>query len=260
LQLGTVTYNLARDWDLDRIIEMCEKTGFAGVELRTTHAHGVESDLSERERREVRELFADSEVELVGLGTAFEYHALEEEEVRKNIEGTKEYAVLARDVGAPGIKVRPNGDQVEAGVPKEETFKQIGEALRECGEFAADYGVEIRVEMHGSVSDAYDMKQIIDAADHENVFICWNSNDVDVKDGSVAGDFALMRDKIGLVHITELWEHEYGIYPYPELFQLLHESGYTGYCLAEIPSSPEPERIMRYYKALFNAYKELAIG
>ena len=46
------------------------KTGFAGVELRTTQQHGVEPTLSEAQRQEVAKRFADSGVELVGLGTA----------------------------------------------------------------------------------------------------------------------------------------------------------------------------------------------
>ena len=176
MKLGLVTYNLARDWDLNKIIEMCEKTKFKGVELRTTHAHGVDHNLSQEERQEVKEKFDNSSVELVGMGTAFEFHSIDEDEVRENIEGTKEYVKLTRDIGGSGVKVRPNGDQLEHGIPKEETFKQIGEALHECGEFAADYGIEIRVEMHGSVSEASDMAQIMEAADHDNVYICWNSN------------------------------------------------------------------------------------
>src|SRR3712207_5377885 len=148
MRLGLVTYNLARDWDIPTIIERCRKTGFEGVELRTTHAHGVESTLSDAERRRVREQFTDSGVRLVSLGSAFEYHAVDPEEVRRNVEGTKDYARLAHDVGAVGVKVRPNGLNVAAGVPREQTLAQIGRALRECGEFAQGVGVGIWLEVH----------------------------------------------------------------------------------------------------------------
>ena len=138
MKLGLVTYNMAKDWDVDTIIKMCATTGFEGVELRTTHAHGVEVILNADERQAVREKFEDSPIELCGLGSAFEYHAIDEEELHRNVKGTKEYAKLAHDVGAPGIKVRPNGLQEEAGIPKEKTLEQIGLSLRECGEFAKD--------------------------------------------------------------------------------------------------------------------------
>ena len=58
MKLGLVTYNLANDWDVDTIIEKCSDTGFEGVELRPTHAHGVEISLSKAERHEVQRKFA----------------------------------------------------------------------------------------------------------------------------------------------------------------------------------------------------------
>jgi sugar phosphate isomerase/epimerase len=100
---------MAKDWDVPTIIENCAATGFQGVELRTTHAHDVEVNLSADERQEVRKRFEDSPIELAGLGSAFDYHSTDPDEVRQNIEGTKEYAQLAAAVGAPGVKVRPNG-------------------------------------------------------------------------------------------------------------------------------------------------------
>ena len=47
MQLGLVTYQWGADWDLPTLIKNCEKTGFRGVELRTTHKHGVEPSLDE---------------------------------------------------------------------------------------------------------------------------------------------------------------------------------------------------------------------
>src|SRR5436189_229295 len=35
-KLGTVTYNLAKDWDVPTLIKNCEANGFEAVELRTT--------------------------------------------------------------------------------------------------------------------------------------------------------------------------------------------------------------------------------
>src|SRR5271166_4219527 len=51
-KLGLVTYNLEKDWDIDTLIKNCEETGFEGVELRTTHKHGVEISLDKAQRTE----------------------------------------------------------------------------------------------------------------------------------------------------------------------------------------------------------------
>ena len=254
MKLGFVTYQIGRDWDVPTIIDMCGRTGFTGVELRTTHAHGVETELSSSERMDVRRQFEDGGVDLVGLGTAFEYHAVDPVEVRQNIEGTFEYAKLAADLGCPGVKVRPNGLQTDQGVPEEKTLEQIGKAIGECAEAADGLGVQIRVEVHGrDTLEPRRMRVIMDHADHPNARICWNSNFGEVVDGSVEENYRLLSQKISLVHITEISRAEY---PWRELFRLLKADGYEGYTLAEIDHSPEPERLMGYYRALWQAYQE----
>ena len=250
MKLGIVTYNIGKDWDLDTLIANCEGTGFDGVELRTTHAHGVEVELSSAERAAVRKRFDESKVEIVGLGSAFEYDAIDPEELKQHIERTKEYIRLAHDLGVSGIKVRPNKIHVDEGVEIETTLEQIGVSLAECGEFGRDLGVQIRLEVHGrTTSDPVNIRKIMDYADHDNVFVCWNSNMTDLVGGSIDGNFASLQEYIRLVHITELWNE----YPWSRLFELLRQSGYTGFCLAEIPASADAIRLMCYYRALWRA-------
>lgn len=249
MHLGLVTYNLARDWDLDLLLQRCAETGLESVELRTTHAHGVEPTLGAAERRAVRARLAASPVRLIGIGTVCEFHALEPEVVEANVQAACAAIELAADLDCPGVKVRPNGHQERAGVPRATTLEQIGRALARCGERAASLGVAVRLEMHGGVAEARDIAGILAACGHPAVEVCWNCNAVDVKAGSVADDFALLRGRIGLVHIQELWSPDY---PWRELFRLLRESGYGGHCLAEIPSSPDPVRVLRFYRALFD--------
>ena len=252
MKLGTVTYQIAAKWDVPTIIEKCKTTGFEGVELRTTHAHGVEVDLSREQRAAVRKQFEDSPVELAGLGSAFEYHSPDPDELRKHIEGTRDYCQLAADVGAPGVKVRPNGFAEDKGVSKERTIEQIGLSLRECGEFAQGLGIQIRLEVHGGgTCHVPYIKQMMDVADHDNVFVCWNSNQADLIDSSIDSNFELVKDKIALVHMRDICLPEY---PWKHLLTLLKESGYQGYTLSEMPASEDPERIMRYYYALWHAY------
>jgi sugar phosphate isomerase/epimerase len=245
-----VTYNLAADWDLHTLFENCRETGFAGVELRTTHAHGVEVELAAGERRELKARFADSPVEVVGLGSVFEYDSPDPDELARHIAGTKEYVKLASDLGVSGVKVRPNKVHDKEGVERALTFAQIGRSLNECAEYAADLGVQIRLEVHGKVTcGPAHMRAIMDHAPHDNARICWNSNMADIIDGSIDSSFALLKDEIGLVHIMELWNE----YPWRRLFALLLNNGYEGFCLAEIPASGDALRLMRYYRALWLA-------
>lgn len=253
MKLGTVTYNLAKDWDIETIIKNCEESKFEGVELRTTHAHKVEVSLTAAEREKVRQRFKESNVELMGLGSAFDYHTPDQAQLRKDIEATKEYIKLAHDVGAGGVKVRPNA--FPKGVPQEKTLEQIGKSLREVGEFADSHGVQIRVEVHGSGTALLpNIKRMIDIANHRNVGVCWNSNPTDLEGNGFDHNFDLVKDKIFTVHLRDLYIDDY---PFRRLFKRLSEIGYTGYCLAEIPDSKDPIRVMKYFRSLFLAYQDL---
>ena len=193
---------LAKDWDIDTIIKNCTETKYAAVELRTTHAHKVELNLTPAQRAEVKKKFADSPVRLVSLGSTYEYHSEDPAVVKQNIEGSKEYAVLAKNVGAKGIKVRPNRLMTDKGIPEEQTLKQIGVALHEVGEFAKGIGIDIYVEVHGrGTSRVPRMKTIMDHADHDNVFVTWNCNPTDLEDGGFDQNFELLKSKIKITFL-----------------------------------------------------------
>ena len=253
MKLGTVTYNLGKDWDIETLIKNCEASGFEGAELRTTHAHKVEVDLSAAQRQAVRERFQNSKVELMGLGSAFDYHTPDQNKLKQDIAATKEYIKLAHDVGAGGVKVRPNGLPKE--VPVDKTLEQIGRALRELGDFAEGFGVQIRLEVHGTGTSLLpNIRKIIDAADHKNVGVCWNSNDTDLAGEGFDRNFDLVKDKIFTVHMRDLYLEDY---PFRSLFARLKETGFSGYCLAEVAETSDPVRMMKYYRAMWLAYQDL---
>jgi len=253
MKLGMVTYNLGKDWDVPTVIKNCEAAGFQGVELRTTHAHKVEVGLPKAERAEVRKRFADSKVQLFGLGSAFDYHTPDPVKLKADLAATKEYILLAEDVGATGVKVRPNGLPKE--VPVERTLEQIGRSLHELAVFGAEHGQVIRLEVHGTgTSLVPHIRRILDVADHKNVGACWNSNQSDLEGEGFDHNLALLKGRIVEVHMRDLHLEEY---PWRRLLNGLVASGYQGFCLAEIPESPDAVRVMRYFRALWLAYQGL---
>ncbi len=254
LKLGTVTYEIARDWDVPTIIRHLTDVGMDAVELRTTHKHGVEISLPPSARAEVRKRFDDAPVKIGGLGTTCEYHAADQAVVRKNIDETREWVKLAADVGAPSVKVRPNG--LPKDVPEDRTLEQIGKALRECGTFAQDHGVHIQLEVHGTDTARLPrIRRILDyGGNHPGVRVCWNSNPTDLLDGGFEPAFKLVKDQIGQVHMRDLFLEEY---PWRALMTALSGMGFQGYCFAEIPASPDPVRVLKYFRGLFRAYQGL---
>ncbi len=253
-KVGLVTYLLAAQWDVPTIIENCTEAKFEAVELRTTHAHGVELTLNKDQRKQIRTMFEASPVRLASLGSAFEYDSPDPAVLKKNIEGTKEFAQLAADMGCDGIKVRPNRLHEKDGVPREKTIAQIAKGLTEVGNAAADLGVEIRVEVHGSDTSRFPVYHpIMEQCESNNVYTNWNCNDNDLLDGGLEHNFKLVADSIHFVHMRDLfWE----TYPWRKFLSLLNGIGYNGYCCAEIPASSDPLRVMKYYRSLFLAFQD----
>ncbi len=247
-KLGLVTYNLARDWDVETIIKNCEAAGFQGVELRTTHAHGVEPSISQAARAEVRKRFENSKVKLVSLGSTCEFESPDPTVVRHNVELTRQFCELAHDLGCRGVKVRPNGFPPNSDHAK--VLQQIGHALSECGEIAQKFDVEIWLEVHGSETEVpSNIRRIMEACAHPAVGICWNSNPTDIQDGSVKSNFELLKPWLRSCHINDLDRNNY---PWHELFALFRDAGYDRYTFCEIGEpSCEPVRFMKYYRALW---------
>lgn len=239
LKLGLVTYQWGKDWDLAELIDHCAITGFAGVELRSTHKHGVELNIESARRSEVKKKFADSPVTLVGLGSACEYHSADPAIVQKNIEETIAWIDLCREVGGSGVKVRPNGLPKE--VPIEKTLEQIGKSLLIVGKYAADFGIQIRVEVHGAgTQEIPHMKAIMDVAQHPSVAVCWNCNSADLNGAGFATNYAMLEERLGTIHIHDLRDGKNN-YPWKELFPRLLNCkalGFTGWCLLEEGAVP----------------------
>lgn len=247
MQLGLVTYQWGAEWDLPTVIKNCEQAGFKGVELRTTHKHGVEPSLNDAQRKEVAQRFADSRVELVGLGTTCEFHAADPAVVRKNIEETKAFIRLCHDVGGSGVKVRPNG--LPAGVPVDKTIEQIGKSLDEVAAFGEGYGVEIRLEIHGrGTSEIPVIRKIMDVSKHRGSKLCWNCNNEDLAGAGLAANFKSVQDRLGTVHIHDL----ISAYPWRPFFDLLKQAKFQGWTLLEEGNVPaDPVRVMQYYRLLW---------
>ncbi len=148
MHLGCVTYNILKDLDLDSLIKLLESTGFEAVELRTGHKHGVEpiaveggarqgSRALQAEQGQAAELWDDLRVPIAGRRRC----------VSRTSKRASSSSTWLYDTGAIAVKVRPNG--LPNGIAPEVTVKNIGAGLRELGEYAANRGIEIWMEVHG---------------------------------------------------------------------------------------------------------------
>ena len=249
MKFGLVTYLWGQDWDLPTLIGNCEASGLLGVELRTTHAHQVEPNLSKQQREDVKKRFADSPVDIVGIGSDERYDDPDPEILAKAIEATKAFIELSYDIGGSGVKVKPN--DFHENVPHEQTIEQIGNSLNILGKYAADFNQQIRLEVHGQCAKLPIIKSIMDIASQPNVAVCWNSNDEDLEGEGLEYNFNLVKDRFGdTAHVREL---NIGDYPYQKLINLFVKMDYKGWILLEARTNPEDRvKAMKEQLDIFN--------
>ena len=221
LKLGLMSYTLAKDWDIDTIIKNCKETGFEHIELRTTHAHGVEVTMSKEQRQTVRKRFEDAGLK-ISLASGFAYHHPDAGPAAKGDrrhEGVRDPRAGRRGLG---FRVFPNALPGGKGIPEEQTMRQIGKALAEVCAFAHEHGVKIALEVHGSGTNIVaKVKQMVDYSQCPYAYINWNCDPNDAKGPGLDANFASVKDRIANVHMHELCDN----YPYRRLFELLQAVG-----------------------------------
>lgn len=236
MRFGLVTYLWGQHWDLPTLIANCEAAKVLGVELRTSHKHGVERELTAEQRKEVKKRFDDSPVVHVGIGSNERFDHTDPEALKEAIQATKDFIRLSHDCGGSGVKVKPNSLHKDV-EPPEVTIERIGKALNEVAAYGLDYGQQIRLEVHGQCQELPIMKQIMDVADHPNVGVCWNSNAPDLEGEGLEHNFNLVKDRFGATaHVRELNSSNY---PYQKLLNLYVGIDYDGWILLEASSEPE---------------------
>ena len=104
MHLGLVTYNVAKDWDLDTLLGNCKAAGIEGVEFRTTHAHGVEPTLDADGRKRIRDKVQAAGLLQTSLGSICEFQSADSAIVKQNIETCRSFIQLAKDIGARAVK------------------------------------------------------------------------------------------------------------------------------------------------------------
>ena len=241
LKLGLTTFQIGSQWTIPELIKHLPPLGIFAVELRTGHAHGVELSLSKAERSEIRKRMEDSPVKLFSYACAQDYHSPNPEALQKSIELTKEYLQLCADLGASGLRVRP--DSFPKDVPHEKTLDQIAASLKTLGATADALNQELRLEAHSSVGTLPNMEIIAKKADHPKVRVLLNSNFRDVEGEGLLANLKKVGPYLGAtVHINDLTSQKYAEAKFYETqFAFLKSINWDGWCLLEISDKPDDE-------------------
>ena len=251
MKLSLDTYSIGTDLSLRDLLELLPAHGFQGVEFRceANQKHRVEPEIARAERRRVRALLDAAGLEVSCLSTSQRFESPDPAVRQAVIDRVKQFVDLAADLGCKSL--RTFGNNFPPGVPRPDVVQYVGEALRVCGEYAADKGVDVLLEMHGQFYYWEYCLGAVQIADHPNVAINYNCDARDLVDGSVAYTFNKVKDHVRHVHLHDL-ESEF---PYKELFSLLKAMNYDRFCsLEEGYRDGGEKKVIALYAAL---YREL---
>lgn len=259
--VALVTYPLAfttlgcPGWSWQEIVQNAVAMGYQGIEVRGIAG---EMDLpsagpflpASRERTK-RELAARGlAICCLGSSVRFDDAGTLDEHIRSG----KEYIDLARDLGAPYIRVF--GDRIPSPEREQEISKQVVRGLETLGTYAAERGVVVLIESHGDFSVSRRLRRIMEQVSNPAVGVLWDLHHPWRFHGeSLEETYEALGPWVRHVHLKDSARHESGFrytllgrgeFPLAEALALLKRVGYRGWLSFEWekkwhPAIEEPE-------------------
>jgi sugar phosphate isomerase/epimerase len=144
---------------LGEAVEIGRRFGCEGLELRLHPDTGVHAGLPPDARKAVRELVAGADLEISALAGYVRIAGPGPDE--PVVEGLLADLGLAADLGAPGVRVFPGGEDLAAGVRR----------LTAVAGFCRDHGVRVFVETHDAMATGAALARLLDAFGDRDVAV-----------------------------------------------------------------------------------------
>ena len=256
MKLCLNTHNLAGEKTLDQIIELCVKNGIGGIEFSIGygHKHGVEFDTDAKTLNGMAEKIMNAGLETVSIASYCRFDGQENQELDKNLKLAKRGIECARHM--KGKFFRFVGNDLPPFISRDDFILRVSKYMSDLADYAADLGVEVLLNMHGTFNYRHDVGKLIEITNKINTGLVYNCDDGDI----IGGSLDIVLDRIGN-YVKHIHMHELAAgYPYTELFKRMKKQGYKGwYSIVVDDPSSELERFIVYYTKLARAYYDLAI-
>ncbi len=258
-------------WSLEKVINSAVRYGYEGVELR-----GISGELDIRKLPEfspddiarTRSMFEDAGIEIVSVDSSASFSHREEEKLQAAIEEARDYIILAKQLGAPMVRVF--GGQI----PDEVTFgagtNQLVHYLSQSGDFARETGVILALETHDSFLTGKAVSAVMKKTNHDSVKVIWDISNCFRAGEPIEDTAELLAPYIIHVHVKDsnLVDGEEkltyigeGDIPLQKVLRILRDMGYDGWLSYEWekvwqPYHPDPEAAFPQYIEKMREYFE----
>lgn len=217
---------------LNDVLALATAHGYHGVELRAHPEEPVHPGLTPAQRSDVVAAFKASGVELLGLAGYARVAAPGEDEPA--LTEIRALLDLARDLGAPFVRVFPGGGTEQS---PEEADATAARRLGTAAEYAADLDVRILLETHDSHRTGADAMRILGLVGHRQVGALWDVMHTWVGGEQPVESYAALAPHLGYVQVKDIASADEtaplplgdGVLPLSDVVEVLSRHGWDGW-------------------------------
>ncbi|MFF5188264.1 sugar phosphate isomerase/epimerase family protein [Streptomyces sp. NPDC000345] len=217
---------------LSDVLRLASSHGFHGVELRAHPEEPVHPGLGADERADAAAAFKAAGIEVLGVAGYTRMAAPGDDE--PVIEEVRELVGLARDLGAPFVRVFPGG--VDGQTPAE-ADAVAARRLGTAAEYAADLGVRILLETHDSHRTGADAIRVLGLVGHRQVGALWDVMHTWLGGEQPQETYAALSPYLGYVQVKDIASAEdttplalgAGVLPLADCVEVLSRHGWDGW-------------------------------
>ncbi len=214
------------------VVSLAAEHRFHGVELRAHPEEPVHPGIGKDERSGVAARFAERGIEIVGVaGYARVAAPGDDDPVLAQIRDLLE---LARDLGAPFIRVFPGGGTEQS---PEQADATAARRLATAAEYATECGVRILLETHDSHRTGAAAIRVLGKVGHGQVGSLWDVMHTWLGGEQPQESYAALSPHLGYVQVKDIASAEdttplplgAGVLPLAECVDLLSRAGWDGW-------------------------------
>ncbi|MFI9613564.1 sugar phosphate isomerase/epimerase family protein [Streptomyces sp. NPDC052023] len=217
---------------LPEVLRLANEHGYHGVELRAHPEEPVHPGIGAAERADVAAAFKASGVELLGVAGYTRVAAPgDDEPVLAELRALLD---LARDLGAPYVRVFPGGTAEQS---PEEADATAARRLGTAAEHATDAEVRILLETHDSHRTGADAMRVLGLVGHRQVGALWDVMHTWLGGEQPSETYAALSPHLGYVQLKDIASADdrtplplgAGVLPLAETVELLSRQGWDGW-------------------------------
>ncbi|MEV7786822.1 sugar phosphate isomerase/epimerase family protein [Streptomyces sp. NPDC088106] len=214
------------------VLGLATAHGYHGVELRAHPEEPVHPGLTPAQRADVASDFKTAGVEILGLAGYVRVAAPGEDDAV--IGEIRALLDLARDIGAPFVRVFPGGGGEQT---SEEADATAARRLGTAAEYAADLGVRILLETHDSHRTGADAMRVLGLVGHRQVGALWDVMHTWLGGEQPVESFAALSPHLGYVQVKDIASAEdrtplvlgAGVLPLADVVEVLSRHSWDGW-------------------------------